>query len=95
MLHFADSTFEDSNIAIDGARYTNCTFTRCEIIYNGGIVQLAGNVFDGCHFRFGGGAQATIAFMQGCAQDPGLALMVERATGFRLVGPKPKGPTIN
>lgn len=86
MMNFADSTFEDSTIALDGARYTDCTFLRCQLVYGGGVLQLQGNTFDTCLFVFKGPAALTLEFMRGCAEDPGLAAMIEQSTGFKFVG---------
>jgi hypothetical protein len=48
-----NKVFESETIKIDGAAYTNCTFTRCKIIYCGGPTRLDSCSFSaGCAFEF-------------------------------------------
>jgi hypothetical protein len=57
--------FRDIQICLDGGTFTNCTFERCTLIYSGAIpVQLNGNDFHNCKWRFAGAAANTVSFMR-------------------------------
>src|SRR5215203_6602236 len=57
-------TFSDQTVALDGNDYRNCTFTNCEIIFNGTAgVSLHGISFNDCRWTFDGPAGLTINFM--------------------------------
>lgn len=56
--------FEDKSILLDGEHFEACTFTRCKLIFEGGMPPvLVQNNFNECMWVFDGAALRTIAFM--------------------------------
>ena len=57
-------TFANETVVLDGNDYRNCTFTNCEIVFNGtASVSLHGINLDNCQWTFDGPAGLTINFM--------------------------------
>ena len=67
-------------MVLDEGEFFECTFTRCRIVYQGGLTgYLVGCRFqDGCSFHFEEAAQRTLAFLRGMYHHLGPA-------GMRLV----------
>jgi hypothetical protein len=64
MAQHEGETFTNETVVLDGNDYLNCTFTNCEIIFNGtASVSLNGISFNDCRWTFGGPAGMTINFM--------------------------------
>ena len=58
-------TFENKMIELDNARYVNCTFKNCQIIYRGrAAFQLEDDTFTDCTWRFEEGAGATVDLLK-------------------------------
>lgn len=58
-------TFRDETVELDGARFVDCTFEGCELVYSGGEVprRVEGNTFRDCRWRFEDAAGRTVRFM--------------------------------
>jgi hypothetical protein len=61
---FLSQTFEGNTFILDGSRFKDCRFVRCELIYRG----EDGAFFDGCTFvectwTFGGPAENALIFL--------------------------------
>ena len=64
MTQHVDETFTNQTVVLDGNDYRNCTFTNCEIVFNGtASVSLKGISFNNCQWTFDGPAGLTINFM--------------------------------
>ena len=72
--------FSNQRVVLDEDEFFECTFNRCEIVYQGGDkAYLVGCRFeDQCSFRFEGAALRTLAFLRGMYHhmgQPGLRLV--------------------
>jgi hypothetical protein len=64
MTQHVGETFTNQTVVLDGNDYRNCTFTNCEIVFNGtASVSLNGISFNNCQWTFDGPAGLTINFM--------------------------------
>jgi hypothetical protein len=64
MAQHVGETFTNQTVVLDGNDYRNCTFTNCEIVFNGtASVSLNGISFNNCQWTFDGPAGLTINFM--------------------------------
>ena len=60
--------FTDSQIQLDGKRFSDCSFTRCSLVYSGGVVPtIASCQFDTCRFELVGAAANTVALLKAMA----------------------------
>lgn len=77
-MHETGKTYRRKQLSLDGKRFENCTFDRCELDYGGGVPPvLSGCSFDNCSFSFSGKAAYTLAFMSGM-HGGGFSAMVEQ-----------------
>ena len=65
---FHECIFEGTTVVLVG-RYTNCTFRRCTVIYNGGELDLRTNIMDHCEVVFVGPAARTLSLLVGLYRD--------------------------
>ncbi|HEV2901426.1 MAG TPA: hypothetical protein VGX71_27020 [Pseudaminobacter sp.] len=71
-------TYRGKQLSLDGKRFENCVFDRCELDYGGGIPPvLSGCSFENCSFSFSGKAAYTLAFLSGM-HGGGFGAMVEQ-----------------
>jgi hypothetical protein len=62
-LHEGEA-FTNERVVLDGNDYRNCTFTDCQMVFNGTApVSLHGINFISCQWTFDGPAGLTINFM--------------------------------
>ena len=65
-MTFAGKTFRDKSLSLDGKRFDNCTFERCDLDFAGGLPPvLDGCRFLDCRFTFSGAAANTLGFLSG------------------------------
>ena len=63
-MEIKNQSFTDSRQVVDGNRYHDCQFVRCEIVYCGGeIPHIVDCSFDRCTWHFDEAAQRTLQFM--------------------------------
>jgi hypothetical protein len=63
-MEFDGQAFADTREVVDGNKYLNCRFERCEIVYCGGeIPHMIGCTFDACAWHFEDAAGRTLQFM--------------------------------
>lgn len=48
MALFADHTFTNETITLDGNHYRNCNFVGCTIVYRGGRLPIEGGTMSYC-----------------------------------------------
>ncbi len=78
MTQHVGETFTNQTVVLDGNDYRNCTFTNCEIVFNGtASVSLNGISFNDCQWTFDGPAGLTINFMTALYQA-GVTDMLEQ-----------------
>jgi hypothetical protein len=71
-------TYRGKQLSLDGKRFENCVFDRCELDYGGGVPPvLSGCSFENCSFSFSGKAAYTLAFLSGM-HGGGFGAMVEQ-----------------
>jgi len=71
---FEKSTFSGSRVDLHAGRYLNCTFVRCELVFNGGPIHHDGSQFINCTWDFVGPAGATLSMLETlCKSDPNIA----------------------
>ncbi|MEM9733394.1 MAG: hypothetical protein AAF903_07895 [Pseudomonadota bacterium] len=59
-------TFRGGQIRVDGRQFIKCTFTDCQMVYEGGLPPaLVGCYFTNCQWAFGGSAIHTLGFLSG------------------------------
>jgi len=76
VAEFADQTFGEEDVILDGNTYKACTFNKSALVYNGGSFPvLEKNRFDQCQWRFDGAAARTIQFMRGLYHGGGKELI--------------------
>jgi hypothetical protein len=64
MARHDGAAFANETVVLDGNEYFNCTFTNCELIFQGTDgVSLQGIAFNSCRWTFDGPAGLTINFM--------------------------------
>ena len=80
MAKHVGERFADRRVVLDEDEFFECTFARCQIVYQGGAkAYLVGCRFeDGCSFQLEDAAQRTLAFLRGMYHHLGPA-------GMRLV----------
>jgi hypothetical protein len=61
--------FTNMRVVLDGARFENCMFESCELVYGGGPLSFNKNLVNNCSFAFADSAARTINFMKGMYQD--------------------------
>jgi len=63
-MDYKDQTFTGEVVKIDGNKFEECSFVRCEVIYAGGErFGLSHCTFDACAFSLEGPALSTLNFM--------------------------------
>jgi hypothetical protein len=67
-MHHEGDTFADRTVALDGHTFTNCTFERATLQYNGGPLQLSGCTFEECKVEMGDNVVRGIKFMRTMAR---------------------------
>lgn len=56
--------FADRRVELDGNRFRDCRFARCELVYAGGSPpELVGCHFEDCQWAFAGSAAVTLGFL--------------------------------
>jgi hypothetical protein len=64
MAQHQGAAFANETVVLDGNEYLNCTFTNCELIFQGtNGVLLQGIAFNDCRWTFEGPAGLTVNFM--------------------------------
>jgi hypothetical protein len=95
-MNHENKTFENQDVLLDGSSFTSCTFKRCAIIYRGtGKVQLKGNNFTDCQWRFDGEAGATLQYLAFMHAQGGEFRDIVENTFNSIRGQKPKGKTLH
>ena len=62
----AGKTFREKRMSLDGKRFVDCLFDRCQLDYAGGLPpELSNCRFETCAFSFSGHAAYTLAFLGG------------------------------
>lgn len=75
-----NQNFEEQAVLLDGQKFVRCTFTKCNLVYEGGIVPyLHENTFIDCVFNFDGSAGRTLLFLKTLNQG-GLSELVLQLT---------------
>ena len=63
-MEYNGESFADARQVVDGNKYTDCKFQRCQIVYRGGeIPHMIGCMFDECDWHFADAAERTLQFM--------------------------------
>jgi hypothetical protein len=82
-MTFEECVFETSSVDLHAGAYINCTFIRCELVFNGGPVQLENPTIMGCSWNFQGAAASTMELLRVlCAKDPNIAQQVAVQLGL-------------
>lgn len=89
-MKYADKTYSDEQVRLDGNEYLNCKFKRVELIFSAiAPVGLIGCDFDGCRWVFNGPAQQTLEFMSAMHNgnaDGGRELIEKTFDNIRMGG---------
>jgi hypothetical protein len=68
MSDYTQGKFADARIPLDGNSYTECTFTRCRLVYRGGAPpSITDCYFDACRLEMVGAAANTVILLQAMA----------------------------
>jgi hypothetical protein len=95
MAEFANETFTNQRVELDGNAYTNCTFDTCQMVFRATApVTLQGVNFQNCTWTFDGAAGLTISFMTALYRG-GMAELMEQtfATMRGQTPPTPAAPS--
>ena len=80
---FKECTFQDTSVDLHAGAYINCTFVRCELVFNGGPLRLENPTILGCSWNFQGAAAATMDLLRViCGKDPNVARQVAGQLGL-------------
>jgi len=72
--------FEGVSVHLGGQHYRDCTFTNCDMIFDGKPADLQGCTLDGCRWSFVGDAGSTLEFAgMMCRESPEMAEMFGRS----------------
>jgi hypothetical protein len=84
MAEFANETFTDQRVELDGNTYTNCTFNTCQLVFRATApVTLQGANFENCTWTFDDAAGLTISFMTALYQGGMTDLMEQTFATMR------------
>lgn len=94
-MHYADQTFSDCEIRLDGNIYERCVFERCHLLFAAQArVHFAGNIsFNECRWTFSEAAQYTIEFLGLLSSTPtGKTVVQKTLTAVGIQFTKLSGP---
>jgi hypothetical protein len=93
MVEFHGRLFQDQRIEIDGGRFSDCIFVRCELVYAAkDEVALIRNDIHDCRWVFEDAAGATLRFLVQLSNERGGAALIQGtfpqlcAAGANLLG---------
>jgi hypothetical protein len=80
---FEGCTFEGTRVDLHAGAYVNCTFIRCELVFNGGPLRLDNPTIIGCSWNFQGAAASTMDLLRVlCTNDPNVAHQIAGQLGL-------------
>lgn len=77
-MRIEDSTYQDSEVPLDGHEYVRCRFLRCRLVYSGGpLPTLLGNHIDDSRFVLAGPAALTAGLLRAIFSMGGVEMLAE------------------
>jgi hypothetical protein len=80
------NVYKNLDIKLDGGIFDSCTFTNCNLIFEGlSPFSLSNNNFDNCRWVFQGPAKITLNMLRGLYHGGGQAVVEEIFNNMKAV----------